>query len=189
MSLLAFKAFISFPLDEAFISTSGLHADAGVVRAARVGGLCLPFLDLDSFTLGMCLDAFLAVDFFRAGCMTGAFLEPVGLPRPRCSAAGFFLEVAFLDSLVLQAPGPLARKTRTGPSVLHREPAEVTAGFIRLLLPLVPLGGSVEPGDDFAASVESRIISFPRLVLESSSTSGSMPLLFNCYDPRRLFIL
>lgn len=45
------------PHDEASRSASGLHAVAGVVRVARVGGLPLPFLDLDSFGPRARLDA------------------------------------------------------------------------------------------------------------------------------------
>lgn len=43
--------------DEFSVSASGLHAVAGVVREARVGGLPLPSLDLDSFGPRVCLDA------------------------------------------------------------------------------------------------------------------------------------
>lgn len=130
--------------------------------------------------------------------MTGVFLDPAGLPRPRFRLVGFFLPAAFLESLVLPGPdpvpvpAPLARKTRTGPSVLDRElpeSAEVTAVFIRLFLPLVRLVGSGESGDGLAASVESPAVLLQRRALETSSSSGSMPLLFNCYDPCRLVLL
>lgn len=123
--------------------------------------------------------------------MTGVFLErdPAGLPRPRCV---FFLQGAFLDSLVPPAPATRARKTRTGPPVPDRESpdsGEITAVFMRRLLPLLPMDGSVESGDGLAASVESPVVSVPGRVLETSSSSESMPLLFNCYDPYRLLLL
>lgn len=99
--------------------------------------------------------------------------DPAGLPRPRCTIVGFFLHASSLDSLALPAAAPLDRKTRTEP----RESAEITAVFMRLLLPLLPLDRSVEAGDVFAASAVSPVVS----VFESSSSSESMPLLFN-YD-------
>lgn len=45
------KRVILLPHDGTSMSASGLHAFAGT------GGLCLPFLDLDSFGLGVGLDA------------------------------------------------------------------------------------------------------------------------------------
>lgn len=48
---------LSLPHDEASTSASGLHAVACVLREARVGGLPLLFLDLDSFGPRVCLDA------------------------------------------------------------------------------------------------------------------------------------
>lgn len=45
------------PHGEASISASGLHAAAGVGCEAPVGGLPVPFLDLDSFGPRVCLDA------------------------------------------------------------------------------------------------------------------------------------
>lgn len=49
--------FLALPHDEDSISASGCHAVAGVVREARVRGLPLPFLDLDTFGPRACLDA------------------------------------------------------------------------------------------------------------------------------------
>lgn len=131
----------------------------------------------------------------RTYCMAGVFLvrRPAGLPRPRCRLVCFFMQGAFLDSLVLPALAPLTRKTRVGPPVSDRqspESGEVTAVFMRLLLPLLPLDDSVKSGDGLAASVESPVVSISGRVtlLETLSSSESMPLFFNCYNPYRLLL-
>lgn len=116
--------------------------------------------------------------------MAGVFLErnPAGLPRPRSTLVGFCLQVILLDSLtlVLPAPAPLARKTRTpGESPGS---GEVTAVFTSLLLPLLPLDSSVESGDGFAASAVSPVVSNPGRGSETSSSPESMLLLLNCND-------
>lgn len=117
--------------------------------------------------------------------MTGVFLERdnAGLPRSRCILVVFFLQVALTDSVILAAPAPLARKTRRGPSVTDRGSAEVTAAVTRLLLPLLGLDGSVESGDGLAAFVESPVVPVPGRVLKISSSSESISLYVNCYDP------
>lgn len=101
-----------------------------------------------------------------------------GLPRAGCRRGGVILQVAFLGSLVLPASAPLALKTRTGALVLgpRESPVSpgVTAAFTRLSLLLLPLDGSVESGDVFAAAAESSVVSVARRRPEASSSPNSM---------------
>lgn len=142
---------------EASVSVSGLHAVAGVVKA-RAEGLPLLLLDLDSFGAGVCLDAFLNVDFLGAVLVSGCFLERGSSLRSGLS--GFFTQTKLFDTEVTPASPPLARKTRKQRPALDRkesqESGEVTAASPRLLRPLLPLDSSAECADEFGASFESR---------------------------------
>lgn len=91
------------------------------------------------------------------------------------------MQAAFLElpPALLPAPTALARKTRNV-AAEPLESGEAAGVFASLLLPLLPLDGSVGSGDGFAASVESPVVSVPGRIPE---TSSSTLLIFNGYDP------